>query len=126
VEGWTTPAWADPEALASMAARGRRKATLLSPFDSLVWDRKHGYFAMPVLAGGRLVARVDPARANGTLIARHVVIEPSYARPARLEATSSAIGEALREAASWVGADDVKIERVSPPAAASAIRAGVE
>ena len=76
-------AWADPAALET-EPRGRHRTTLLSPFDSLVWDRArterifgfthrleayvpkpkrvHGYFAMPLLAGGRLIGRVDPAR----------------------------------------------------------------
>src|SRR2546423_5561241 len=39
------PGWADPAALAALAEeaagrRGRHRVTLLSPFDSLVWDRK--------------------------------------------------------------------------------------
>src|SRR5262249_12000152 len=40
--GTSVPAWADPEALAvaQAAPRGRHRAVLLSPFDSLVWDRK--------------------------------------------------------------------------------------
>lgn len=91
VEGWAKPAWADPEALAK-EPRGRHRTTLLSPFDSLIWERArterifdfthrleayvpkqkriHGYFAMPLLAGGKLQGRVDPAREGTTLVAR--------------------------------------------------------
>jgi uncharacterized protein YcaQ len=38
----TVPGWADPAALAQESAgrRGRHRVTLLSPFDSLIWDRK--------------------------------------------------------------------------------------
>src|SRR5262249_9682574 len=65
--------------------------------DSLVWDRKrtkrifgfdhsleayvpkakrvHGYYTMPLLAGGKLVGRVDPAREGKTLIARHLTLD---------------------------------------------------
>jgi uncharacterized protein YcaQ len=94
VEGWGRPAWADPAALEAESAgtRGRHRTTLLSPFDSLIWDRGrterifgfthrleayvprarrvHGYFAMPLLSGGRLLGRVDPAREGRTLVAR--------------------------------------------------------
>ncbi len=98
-------AWADPAALAQAAAgaRGRHRVTLLSPFDSLVWDRKrtlrmfgfehsleayvpkpkrvHGYFTMPLLAGGRLVGRADPVRRGKTLVARQLSLEtPSRRR----------------------------------------------
>ncbi len=117
---------------------------MLSPFDSLVWDRartarifgldhrleayvpkplrQHGYFSMPVLAGGQLIARVDPARVNGTLIARQVTVMPEHTTPARLPATAVAIQQALREAATWVGCDNVAIERVSPDAAGQQLR----
>ncbi|WBB58997.1 winged helix DNA-binding domain-containing protein [Streptomyces sp. WMMC500] len=136
VEGWGKPAWADPEALAD-APRGRHRTTLLSPFDSLIWDRPrterifglthrleayvpkprriHGYFAMPVLAGGRLVGRVDPGREGSTLVARQVTLgadRPNGVTPAKAVAPTAA---ALAEAASWVGAQSVRVERVSPP-----------
>ena len=136
VRGWAKPAWAHPSTLEQGVPRGRHRTTMLSPFDSLVWDRartarifgldhrleayvpkplrQHGYFSMPVLAGGQLVARVDPARVNGTLIARQVTVIPEHATPARLSATAGAIHQALREAATWVGCDSVAIERVSP------------
>ncbi|WP_326796197.1 winged helix DNA-binding domain-containing protein [Streptomyces sp. NBC_01808] len=136
VEGWGKPAWADPEALAD-APRGRHRTTLLSPFDSLIWDRPrterifglthrleayvpkpqriHGYFAMPVLAGGRLVGRVDPGREGNTLVARQVTLgadRPNGVTPAKAVEPTAA---ALAEAATWVGAQSVRVERVSPP-----------
>jgi uncharacterized protein len=122
--------WADPAALAEAAAarRGRNRVTLLSPFDSLVWDRKrtlrmfgfqhsleayvpkhkrvHGYFSMPLLAGGRLAGRVDPTREGKTLVARKVSLERASA--------AEPMARALREAAAWVGCDDVRLEHVEP------------
>jgi uncharacterized protein len=123
-------AWADPAALAQADAggRGRNRVTLLSPFDSLVWDRQrtlrmfgfehsleayvpkhkrvHGYFAMPLLAGGRLAGRVDPARDGNTLVARKVSLERA--------AAAEPMARALREAADWVGCDDVRLEQIEP------------
>ncbi|PTM91042.1 winged helix-turn-helix domain-containing protein [Streptomyces sp. VMFN-G11Ma] len=128
VEGWGKPAWADPAALET-PPRGRHRTTLLSPFDSLVWERArterifgfthrleayvpkpkrvYGYFAMPVLAGGRLVGRVDPAREGSTLVARQVTLDGPRAVPA--------VAQALWEAASWVDCTDVRVERVDAP-----------
>src|SRR5580658_8691772 len=127
------PAWADPAALEQIADRGRHRVTLLSPFDSLVWDRKrtlrmfgfehsleayvpkhkrvHGYFTMPLLAGGQLAGRVDPAREGATLIARKVSLERASA--------AEPMAQALREAASWVGCDDVRLEQIEPAQHAS-------
>ncbi|WP_084264796.1 DNA glycosylase AlkZ-like family protein [Actinomadura macra] len=136
VEGWAQKAWADPEALAT-PARGRHVTTLLSPFDSLVWDRArasrvfgfdhrleayvpkakrvHGYFAMPLLSGGRLLGRVDPARDGRTLIARQVSFEPWAVRTAaRAETSAAALSTALGRAAAWVGCDAVRVERIVP------------
>ncbi|MFJ3440161.1 winged helix-turn-helix domain-containing protein [Streptomyces sp. NPDC086081] len=128
VEGWGKPAWADPAALET-PPRGRHRTTLLSPFDSLIWERAraerifgfthrleayvpkpkrvYGYFAMPVLAGGRLVGRVDPARAGSTLVAKQVTLDGAKAVPA--------VAQALAEAASWVDCTDVRVERVDAP-----------
>ena len=131
--------WADPAALAQVAERGRHRVTLLSPFDSLVWDRKrtlrmfgfvhsleayvpkhkrvHGYFTMPLLAGGRLAGRVDPARDGQTLVARQVSLERA--------AAAEPMAQALREAASWVGCDDVRLERIEPAEHASRLAAAL-
>ena len=126
--GAVASGWADPAALAQVGERGRHRVTLLSPFDSLVWDRKrtlrtfgfqhsleayvpkhkrvHGYFTMPLLAGGRLVGRVDPARDGKTLVARKATLERA--------AAAEPMAQALREAASWVGCDDVRVEQIEP------------
>ncbi|HEX6471182.1 MAG TPA: crosslink repair DNA glycosylase YcaQ family protein [Streptosporangiaceae bacterium] len=154
VAGWRAPAWADPEALRT-PPRGRHRTTLLSPFDSLVWDRKrtsrvfgfdhrleayvprakrvHGYFTMPLLAGGRLIGRVDPARDGRTLVARRVSFEPGAVSTrgraggatASADAAIDALRVALWQAAAWVGCDDVRVEVVDPPWLASAVRDGV-
>ncbi len=136
VEGWAKPAWADPAALAA-PSRGRHRTTLLSPFDSLIWDRPrterifgfthrleayvpkpqriHGYFAMPLLAGGKLVGRVDPAREGRTLVARQLSLQgPKAVGP---------MAQALHEAAAWVGCATVRVERCDDPQLAAALRA---
>jgi uncharacterized protein YcaQ len=134
-------AWADPAALAQAAAsaRGRHRVTLLSPFDSLVWDRKrtmrmfgfehsleayvpkpkriHGYFSMPLLAAGRLVGRADPVRRGKTLVARQLSLETPSA--------AEAMAQALQEAAEWVGCSSVAVEQVSPPHLAPRLHAAL-
>ncbi|MFF8371067.1 winged helix-turn-helix domain-containing protein [Streptomyces lydicus] len=135
VEGWGKPAWADPAALAG-TPRGRHRTTLLSPFDSLIWDRPrterifgfthrleayvprpqriHGYFAMPLLTGGRLRGRVDPGREGSTLVARQVSMDGRTA--------VAPMAEALLEAATWVGCDTVRVDRCDDPTLAAALR----
>jgi uncharacterized protein YcaQ len=136
VKGWKDPAHAHPEAIQwlEQGIRGRHRTTLLSPFDSLVWDRNrtlrifdfhhrleayvprpkrvHGYFAMPLLAKGKLVGRMDPSRKGSTLVANKLTVEPRYVE---------AMAAALAEAATWVGADSVALEIVDPPELRSAL-----
>ena len=141
IAGWPTnePAWADPDALAALRSglvRGRHRTTLLSPFDPVVWDRdrterlfgithrleayvpaakrQYGYFAMPVLSGGRIVGRVDPARSGKTFVARRVDVPAAKDVPA--------VAAAITEAATWVGSSGVVVERVSPESSARALR----
>jgi uncharacterized protein YcaQ len=129
--GKPVPAWADRSALSVLtgeSAGGRHRVTLLSPFDSLIWDRKrtlrmfgfehsleayvpaakrvHGYFTMPLLARGRLVGRVDPARSGRTQVARKLSIDKASA--------TEAMARALAEAAAWVGCDNVELGHVEP------------
>jgi uncharacterized protein YcaQ len=141
--GRAMAAWAHPEAIQpesdGQPRRGRHRTTLLSPFDSLIWDRKrtlrvfgfehsleayvpqdkrvHGYFTMPLLAGGKLIGRVDPARDGRTLIARKLTLDkPTAAEP---------MAQALAEAASWVGCDSVRVERAEPAHLAPRLRSAL-
>jgi len=135
-------AWADPAALAWLAAggRGTHRTALLSPFDSLVWDRKRtlrmfgyrhlfepyvpkekrerGYFTMPLLTGGRIAGWVDPAREGKTLVARNVLVD----KPAAVVP----MARALAEAAQWVGCSNVATERVQPGALAQPLAAALK
>jgi uncharacterized protein YcaQ len=135
VEGWTEPAYADPARLRGRLPRAFR-TTLLSPFDSLIWERPrtlrmfgytllieaykprgtrvHGYFTMPLLADGRIAGHVDPAREGRTLVARNVALNDAGA--------VDAMAAGLREAAAWVGCDAVRVERVRPAGLAAALK----
>ena len=91
VRGWCRPADLELAARLESARIGAHRPVLLSPFDPLLWDRARvrllfgfeqtleifkraeqrvwGYYCLPVLAGERLVARVDlkARQAAGTL-----------------------------------------------------------
>ena len=141
VPGWPVKSWATQESLDWLAAGARtsHRTTLLSPFDSLVWHRGrterlfgmthrleaytpaakrvHGYFAMPVLHKGALVARVDPRRDGQTLVASTVTFEADGAGRIPVESIRGT-AVALREAAQWVGCGDIRLGTVVPSSAA--------
>jgi uncharacterized protein YcaQ len=136
VEGWRDVAYLSEDAAAGLRSGLRGRTVLLSPFDSLLWDRARlerlfhttyrleaytpaakrvvGYFAMPVLVGDRIVGLVDPKRVGDTLHARHVVIT--------VPSAIDHVAVALREAASWVGCANVVVDRVTPPTSLQSLR----
>jgi uncharacterized protein YcaQ len=128
VEGWSRSAYLHPEARLPRRAEGR---ALLSPFDNLVWFRDrverlwdffyrieiyvpepkriHGYYVLPFLLDGDLVARVDlkTDRKTGSLLVKGAFAEPEVDR--------ARVGRQLRAeletVASWLGLNDVVVSR---------------
>jgi uncharacterized protein YcaQ len=136
VEGWDEPAYAPAD------VRPRRPtaahATLLSPFDSLIWTRDrvrrlydfdyrievyvpgpkrvHGYYVLPVLVGDALVGRLDlkADRKASVLRVAAAHVEPGADLPSVAEATATEL-DALRR---WLGLDDLTVEGRGPLAQA--------
>jgi len=120
----------------------RPRTVLLSPFDRLVHDRRrteelfgfrfrlelyvppaervHGYFAMPILHGDRLIGRLDPRfdRKEGVLRVNAVHSEPDA--PASAGRT---VAHTVAELGAWLGADDIVYGRRLPSAWRRELRA---
>lgn len=127
VNGWPAPAYRHREARAPRQISG---AALLCPFDPLIWDRartqrlfgfryrveiyvpehrrSHGYYVLPFLLDGHLVARVDlkADRATGVLRVPGAFAEPPFTESPRVVAE---LGKALREMADWLELDGITI-----------------
>jgi uncharacterized protein YcaQ len=126
VQGWDEPAYLHPEAKLPRRVEGR---ALLSPFDNLVWyrdrvhrlwdfyyrieiyvpepKRVHGYYVLPFLLDGHLVARVDlkSDRKAGSLLVKGAFAEPDADK---VRVGRELLAE-LEAAATWLGLDDVVV-----------------
>ncbi len=127
VEGWPQPAYVVADAV--LSAPRRREATLISPFDSLIWTRArtqrlfqfhyrieiyvpgphrtHGYYVMPLLWGDELVGRFDlkADRKNRTLLVVAAFAEPGKAGGPVAEA---AVAE-LHRLRQWLGLEGLAV-----------------
>jgi uncharacterized protein YcaQ len=88
--------------------------------------RTHGYYSLPIFHDGQLIGRLDPKvhRGERRLEIRHVHLEPWFAtgRPAPAvswgtldrDRALAGLADALRSLATFAGADQVSVGRVSP------------
>ncbi len=134
VHGWKQSAYCLPE---PKVPRNVPASALLSPFDSLIWERArterlfdfryrleiytpqhkrvYGYYVLPFLHHERIAARVDvrAERANGCL-AVHAVHEEEQGLD---EPGMLALALNLRQMADWLGLQQVKLNCQRPSAA---------
>ncbi len=152
VDGWEAPGYVHPGHAGALqrAAAGRLRAshaTLLSPFDPVVWDReraatmfgfdyriecyvpapkrRYGYYVLPVLHGGRLVGRLDAKahRDRGEFEVKALFLEDGVAPTA---AIASAVADAIRRCAAWHGTPRVAVGRCRPAPFARLLRQAVK
>lgn len=126
VQGWQAPAYCLAE---PVIPRKVRASALLSPFDSLVWERArterlfdfryrleiytpqhkrvYGYYVLPFLFNEHLAARVDlrSDRAAGNLVV-HAVHEEEKGLG---EEGNAALAQQLNEMARWLGLERVAV-----------------
>ncbi|MBG0559912.1 winged helix-turn-helix domain-containing protein [Actinoplanes aureus] len=126
IAGWKAPAYLHHEA---RLPRRVSAATLVSPFDPLIWERArterlfdmayrieiyvpqpkrlYGYYVLPFLLGDRFAARVDlkAERKTGVLQVPAAWIEPG----ADPEATADALAAELFRLAGWLGLEAVAV-----------------
>ena len=128
IEGWGETAYF---AEGTRIPRQAERATLLSPFDPLVWfrpraerlfdfhyrieiyvpehKRRWGYYVLPFLMGDRLAARVDlkADRQACTLLVRAAHLETG----AEESETANALARELRRLADWLGLERTTVGR---------------
>ena len=136
VEAWAEPGYA-PRGVAPRRPT-RTTATLVSPFDSLIWDRArtrrlfdfeyrievyvpepkrvYGYYVLPVLLGDALVGRLDLKADRKASVLR---VAGAYREPGTdVDAVAGAVAAELDDLRRWLGLDQVAVAQRGDLAAA--------
>jgi uncharacterized protein YcaQ len=126
VEGWKEPAYLHPDARVPRTVDVR---ALVTPFDSLVWERSridrlfgmkytielytpvhkrvYGYYVFPFLLGDTLVARCDlkADRQRNVLMVRGAFLEPGQ----RARSVVPELAAELRQVQAWLELDGIEV-----------------
>ncbi|MCX6502159.1 MAG: winged helix DNA-binding domain-containing protein [Microbacterium sp.] len=127
VDGWRQPAWLHHAASVPRSLDG---ATVLTPFDPVVWfrpraerlfdfdyrieiytpapQRRFGYYSLPVVIGDRVVGRVDLKADRAASVLR---VQAAWWEPEPPLGAAERLADVLREAARWQGLAGLSVSR---------------